>query len=219
MVGKRKNPSDLPPRTYKRNGGYYFVSKATGKWIWLGKNLEVAKRMGQEFYEGRRRDPTAVSLSDIAGAAECKNLKDVGASGRLITGLFERAKRGALTRRIKFHLTLQDVAAAYIESGGKCSATGIEFSSKREPGDRIALWAPSIDRIDSRGDYDRLNIRAVCVAFNLAAQDHGDEVFSKLAEGFLKMRNMVENARHLGQSNFTLSNSTAKRPAEAGLSA
>lgn len=183
MAGVRKSDGDLPPRTYLKRGTYFYVSRETGKWISLGIDKAKAIKRGQELYDGVYRDP---SLGLDFSQLEDKSIASIGRHARTTVNIFDSSKRGAKDRGLAFDLSLQDVLDLLISADGRCTATGIPFSSERESGARVSLWKPSLDRINSKQGYILGNVRIVCIAFNIAAQEHGDEVFEKLALGFLK---------------------------------
>lgn len=183
MAGVRQAESDLPPRTYIKRGTYFYVSRETGKWVSLGCDKAEAIRRGRDLYDGIVRDPTlGLDLSKL----QDRSIASIGRHARTVTNVLESSRRGARDRGLTFELTMQDISDLLIEADGHCTATGIQFSSVREIGSRLSLWKPSLDRIDSRLGYVLGNVRFVCAAFNIAAQEHGDEVFEKMALGFLK---------------------------------
>jgi hypothetical protein len=81
--------------------------------------------------------------------------------------------------------------ALWLECGGRCLLSGIEFdmtpfSGKRRP------FAPSIDRIDPSRGYSKGNCRLVCVAVNYAMSDWGLAVLKRIAVAILE-RNPSDN--------------------------
>lgn len=185
MAGIRNIKSDLPPRTYLKRGTYFYVSRETGKWVSLGRDKENAIKRGRDLYDGVVNDPSCgLDFSAISGI----DIPTIGRYAMTTMRIYDSSKRGAAVRGLKFELAKQDVLDLLIEANGRCKATGIEFSNERESGSRLSLWKPSLDRIDSKFGYIDGNVRMVCAAFNIAAQEHGDNVFEKLAIGFLKTR-------------------------------
>lgn len=74
---------------------------------------------------------------------------------------------------------------------GCCAATGIRFNLSHTS--RIKRYRPfsvSIDRIDSNGKYEKSNVRLVCVAFNLALNAFGEEVFKELASSYINKNSL-----------------------------
>lgn len=190
MARVRKSETDLPPRTYFKNGAYYHVSRETGKWIRLSSDKEEAILLGtrlNECLDDRSIHEMQSIHFDLSAFTETD---PVAISRKVMTAIkiFASSRHGAIARNISFEITKQDVLDLVVSAEGRCMATGIEFSEQRGEGDRVALWKPSLDRIDSKLGYAIGNIRIVCVAFNLSIQDHGDDVFEKLAIGYLKTR-------------------------------
>jgi hypothetical protein len=65
---------------------------------------------------------------------------------------------------------------------GVCEATGITFGFATERG-----WnTPSLDRTDARLGYTKANTRVVLFALNTACGDWGEEVFLRVAGGYLR---------------------------------
>ena len=48
MARPRKKDRDLPPRMYRKNGAFYYVTRKN-EWIWLSRELEEAKRRWVEI--------------------------------------------------------------------------------------------------------------------------------------------------------------------------
>lgn len=71
-------------------------------------------------------------------------------------------------------------------AAGRCEVSGIAFSCDRPRPGAKALWAPSIDRIRSSGDYSLENSRLVCVAVNLALNEFGSDVLLRIADSLVK---------------------------------
>lgn len=104
--------------------------------------------------------------------------------------LVSRSRASAQSRGMDFNVTPESIYDLMEASKFHCCLSGIAFSTAdRLPGDTRNPWAPSIDRIDSRGGYTRDNVRVVSVAANLALADWGYDVLLRLAEG------MVNNSR------------------------
>lgn len=109
-----------------------------------------------------------------------------------VTDLYKKTKSGAKKRGIGFHLTEDDFLWMVKNSRAKCSVSGLKFdtasyvrvdgSFTRRP------YAPSIDRIDSHGEYTIDNVRLVCVAVNYAMNFWGEDVLLKIATGVCKTR-------------------------------
>lgn len=95
------------------------------------------------------------------------------------------AKARAAKTGKPFGLTRSDLVLLLLRSGGACEVTGIAFNLTSTTKHKNRPFAPSIDRINSRLPYTMENCRLVCVAANLAINEWGDEIFSRVASGWL----------------------------------
>lgn len=168
----------LPPRVYLKNGAYYYFSKDPKRWIWLARNKEDA------LTEYRRIVDPALDFSKT----KAQDYFELGRELRLARDLYAKARNSAPLRELEFTITMQTVYDLVIKADGHCMLTGIRFTDEKPDGAKKKLWRPSIDRIDSSRGYTPDNVRLICVAANIALQDHGDDVFAKLAVGFVKKR-------------------------------
>lgn len=192
MAGIRQKESDLPLRTYINRDTYYYVSKDTGKWIRLSTNKSEAIKIAKAL---NGNNPLPEKPSYNLAASHVKTVREGFKQLRQALKMHSSAKGGARGRGLIFELSKQNVVDLLISSQGRCMATGIEFSEIKEPGIKMALWQPSIDRIDSSKGYTLDNIRIVCVAFNISIQNFGDAIFKKLAEAYLDTRLRSENEK------------------------
>lgn len=89
---------------------------------------------------------------------------------RYFQTLVASAVAGAKSRGISFLVEKDDVLGAFLEQNGKCAMTGLpmDWMQKGKVGrGKRALMAPSIDRIDSGGNYTVDNIQIVLTIVNL----------------------------------------------------
>lgn len=104
--------------------------------------------------------------------------------------LFKNTCARAKWKNIEFSITLNDIDELINKSKGKCSLTGIPFDLYRikDGKCRVRPWAPSIDRIDCSHGYTANNIRLVASAVNIALNDFGEEVLTRIAMGIIKVK-------------------------------
>lgn len=171
----RATEDGLPRYVYFKNGAYYYVEPGTRKWIRLAKDRAEALALHRARLSPRINTKASAMPDALSRATGM----------RLACILFENAKSGAKARELTFAITKQDVFDLIDAAGGRCMLTGLPFSDEKEPGVRKRLWRPSIDRIDSSRGYEIGNVRLICVAANIALQEHGDAVFEKLAFAYV----------------------------------
>lgn len=101
--------------------------------------------------------------------------------------VLEAIRGRAKKKGYELDFDLEHLVSLFEQQSGKCVATGIPFDlSDTSRSKRFRPFSVSIDRIDSNGIYCKQNIRLVCVAFNLALNSFGEEVFEKIAKGYLE---------------------------------
>lgn len=94
---------------------------------------------------------------------------------------YSRAKR----RDHECVLSLSDLKFICLRSAGRCEVTGVRFSDQLAPSARVRPYFQSLDRIDSSKGYSIGNCRLVCADVNIAMSVWGDEIFARLATGFV----------------------------------
>ena len=99
--------------------------------------------------------------------------------------LLHAARERAKIRSLPCDLTEADIVYLIGRAKGRCELTKVPFSSGRPLGCARRPFGPSLDRIEPRLGYTRTNCRLVAFAMNVALSDWGEEVFNKLAHGFL----------------------------------
>ena len=169
MSGKRSICSELPTRVYKYTGKrretYYYLSNEN-KRINLGHDLDRAL----ELY------------GQISGSIVDRDMK-------LAVDLWKSCRKNAITRRIGFYISVQDVKEMIAKSQMKCAITGIKFNNSKPDGMRVRPWRPSIDRVDSSLEYTIDNCRIICASINISLNQFGESFFNTMMEGILTVLN------------------------------
>jgi hypothetical protein len=98
--------------------------------------------------------------------------------------MFQVCRRNAARRGIAFELDDEWLTERWQRQRGRCAMTGTAFARAgvRSP------WAPSVDRINSRGAYTAANCRLVCLIYNYAKNEFADRDVIKFAQGLLGAR-------------------------------
>lgn len=124
-----------------------------------------AAREGLEFNERHWRNSAMAQTGEVR-AHVAKMLK--GARSRA----HEFGREFDLTEEFVFELLDRQRCA--------CALSGIEFDLSTSP-TRRRPYAPSLDRISTKGGYTKDNVRILTVVVNLALGDWGDEVLQAVA--------------------------------------
>jgi hypothetical protein len=99
--------------------------------------------------------------------------------------IYRSTRKNAAARKREFKLSMGSYELLVSEAEGCCQVTGIQFNKAKVNGSSRRPFYPSIDRLDNRVGYEYDNIRLVCVAYNIACNEWGDEVFGELAAALL----------------------------------
>ena len=86
---------------------------------------------------------------------------------RFFTKLMSSIRGAAFTRGIAVFIDKDDILGLYLEQDGKCSLSGITMTLEdgtNQVGNRVR---PSVDRVDSNGNYTPDNIQLICNALNI----------------------------------------------------
>lgn len=120
----------------------------------------------------------------------CKLCKSKGLLSQWISNIKNRTKK----KGWQFDITTEFIRELYSKQNGKCAVTKIPFTfnpikHRSHRGRHKDPFSPSIDRIDSSRGYTKDNIRLVCVIVNLALNEFGDQIFSKMCTEFVSNAN------------------------------
>lgn len=110
--------------------------------------------------------------------------------GKWLYAIYERARDRARSKEIPFNLTRGQLRDIALLSAGRCEVTGLQFTWDKSNYCQFSPFAPTLDRIVPRIGYSASNCRIVCHAANLAMADWGEEVFERIARGFLEHRSL-----------------------------
>lgn len=102
--------------------------------------------------------------------------------------LLYSAKTRAKKKNLTYELDQEWLLDLFQKQELKCSLTKLPFSFEANATDRkkhFNPYAPSIDRIDCTKGYTKDNCRLILSAMNLALNDFGEEVFTRVAEAYL----------------------------------
>lgn len=120
----------------------------------------------------------------------CKLCQNKGLLSQWISNIKNRTKKNGWD----FDITTEFIRKLFSKQNGKCAVTKIPFTfnpikHNSHKGRRKDPFSPSIDRIDSSKGYTKNNIRLVCVIVNLALNEFGDQIFSKMCCEFVNNTN------------------------------
>lgn len=96
-----------------------------------------------------------------------------------------RIKGAAKGRGLIVAVDKDDLLGLYLQQDRRCALTGLEMDWRAKGGagrGKRALTAPSVDRIDSQGNYTLDNIQIVMNAINVMKSDMTTEQFILLCE-------------------------------------
>jgi len=157
--------SPLPPRVHRKHGAFYFVYQ--GSWIHLGRDSGEARKRFKSLMVERGLPHVQTSF---------------------IKNLHFRAAQRARRKKVTFALSVEDVAKLWKKSKGRCALTGIPFDEVNAGRFARRPWVPSLDRIKATEGYTVENTRLICCAMNFALNAWGEEIFERVARGFLSSR-------------------------------
>lgn len=95
-----------------------------------------------------------------------------------------KARQRAARKKRDFDLDISWGLALLESQNYKCALTGIEFYSDDGSAYRLNPYAPSLDRIDPKQGYTKINTRIIILAMNLMLNDFGIAVFEQVANNY-----------------------------------
>lgn len=97
----------------------------------------------------------------------------------------QRIQATARSRGLVVAIDKDDLLGLFLKQEGRCALTGIEMDWQAKGGvgrGRRAMTAPSVDRIDSHGNYTLDNIQIIMNAVNVMKNDMSTDQFVALCE-------------------------------------
>ena len=155
--------------------------------VYAADHSDYFKQKGKEKYH--KEENPARYLKYQEGFLRRRREHAESVRGRLVMVLGSARSRSRRYNRA-YDLDIEWLLNLHSKQSGCCLLTGIplEFSVNANKTRRFIPFAPSLDRIDSDDGYTKDNTRLVCVAVNLALNRFGEDLFTRVAEGFLKTR-------------------------------
>ena len=109
--------------------------------------------------------------------------------------LVPRSRSRAERSRFLHDLPVDQGERLFSEQMGLCAVSGLPFSLEQFAGVLVKHpFAPSLDRISSRGGYTVDNVRLVCIAVNFGMGQWGEELYLTFARAAVERSNQVDDA-------------------------
>lgn len=124
---------------------------------------------------------------EIQGRPADRGMPAASAEAASLRRVFSNARDRAKRKDEPFQLSYADFRIIVSRADGRCELSGVPFdwspgTTSRRP------FAASLDRISCGRPYAFDNCRLVAVALNYALNEWGEEVFARLAAGYLAKR-------------------------------
>ena len=104
------------------------------------------------------------------------------AIARWLQSMVPRSRHRAGRAQFAHDLVPDHAEQLFRRQGGRCAISGLPFSLARFEGVLVKHpFAPSLDRISSRGGYTTDNVRLVCIAVNFGMGQWGEELYLTFA--------------------------------------
>lgn len=148
-------------------------------------NRKNYRERHKEEYNRRRREMYAADRERLSAyKREAAHKYRRTAKGALVSALSAAKDRAKKFDR-EYDLDPHWLKGLYDAQEGRCALTGIAFEYKDANG-RQRPFSPSIDRVDNSRGYTKDNCRLICTALNVAFSDWGEDVFLRLASGYME---------------------------------
>jgi hypothetical protein len=167
-----KDCTKIRNKKFKQKNPEYYAVGGKGDAYSKIENLEEYNKSRYSKYKSRYKDYNLNFRQSPRGA---------------LYSVLEAVRGRARKAGYSLDFDLDYLITLFDNQKGKCAATGICFDFSNESrSKRFRPFSVSVDRINSFDVYKKENIRLVCVAFNLAVNSFGDQVFETIAKGYLK---------------------------------
>jgi hypothetical protein len=180
--------SDAPRYVTRRSN-----RSGTVRWYWQRKGFPITRLPDDiEQRAAAACDLNMMADRTLGGSSRRarKTKEDLDYWIKLFLGMKLRARN----RKIPFTLTQDEfLNGIVVRAKGCCEVTGVPFV---RDGIKVGMgnpYQPSIDRIDSSGNYEFENCRLVCLAVNVGLGKWGEYVYRHLAAGATKHAQMRRN--------------------------
>jgi hypothetical protein len=164
MGRARSRDHDLPRYLARKGYSYYFVTKAPRRWLPLGQD------------RGDALEQHADMLAELGYGVPIPLLPN----GYTVGVLLDLVRRSARCRGIENTLGPEEIGRLVTRAKGRCEVSRLRFQAARPMGQRIRVFAPSVDRIDNARGYVFDNCRLVCAGVNVAMNRFGADFLAKL---------------------------------------
>jgi hypothetical protein len=114
---------------------------------------------------------------------------------RWLQSMVPRSRQRAERSRFAHDLAVDHAEQLFHRQGGCCAISGLPFSLRRFADVLVKHpFAPSLDRISSRGGYTADNVRLVCIAVNFGMGQWGEELYLTFARAAVERSNQAARA-------------------------
>ena len=188
MANSRTNP--YPGLHIRKDTGKWYISKRVN-----GNHIRINTRTTNKrdailcYHAHAEKWSYDTEFKNILGGVNTKSDWYRFVNSNIGSTWIKKYINSASNRKsVPSHLTFEDIRLLAIRSNGECELSGIPFSYGKEKTQHRSPYAPSLDRIDSGGNYTFNNCRFVCTAVNIGLNEGGDEVFINICKNVAKIK-------------------------------